>query len=56
MMAELKKWKLDIKYPSGNSLSYSTAEGKTNVYEVNLPSSGYQLINVKLTASKDLKK
>lgn len=49
-------WKLDISYLSGNSLSYSNVVGKTKVYQLNLPSSSYQLINIKLTAGKDLKK
>lgn len=51
-----KAWKLDITYPSGNSLSYSTAEGKTKVYQLNLPSTGYQLTDIKLTAKIDLEK
>ncbi|PIN86126.1 hypothetical protein COV19_06535 [Candidatus Woesearchaeota archaeon CG10_big_fil_rev_8_21_14_0_10_44_13] len=48
-----EKWKLDIRYPGGEELSFGGLKGETRVFELRLPSTGYQMINVKLTAKKE---
>lgn len=49
-----EKWKLDITFPDGSVLSYGGFKGETRIFEVNIPATGYQLINVKLTVKKEM--
>ena len=47
-------WQLDIAYPdSAISLSYGEVKGENKIFELKLPATGYQMINVKFTAKKE---
>lgn len=47
-------WQLDITYPDSSiSLSYGKVKGENRISELKLPSTGYQVINVKFTAKKE---
>lgn len=48
-----EKWKLEIEYPDGKRLLYSDFKGETKIFQLNLPATGYQLINIKLTVKKE---
>lgn len=48
-----EKWKLDIQYPDGKEFSMGGFKGETRIFELKLPSTGYKLINIKLTSKKE---